>query len=256
MEIRVLGAHNVEAAGTRMMSLLVDGIFVLDAGGVTAALTFAEQAAVRAIFLSHRHYDHLRDVLALGFNNFYSGPLPVYGLPDTLDALKTHLLDGHLYPDLTCRPSPQRPAVTLCPVEPRVAVGIDGYAILPLPCLHSVPTVGYQVTSPQGRSLFYGADAGSGSWREWASAFPDILFVETTVSNRMEALALQGSHLSPRLLRLELLALEERWGYMPQVVIIHMSPFYESEIRAEVRRIAQELMMQVEFAYEGMVINL
>ncbi len=40
MNIRVLGAHNTESRTTRYMSLLVDGILALDAGGLTSSLSF------------------------------------------------------------------------------------------------------------------------------------------------------------------------------------------------------------------------
>ena len=66
MELRVLGAHNMESKETRMESHLIDGVLLLDAGGPTRALTFQEQMGIRAIILSHRHFDHVRDLLPLG----------------------------------------------------------------------------------------------------------------------------------------------------------------------------------------------
>ena len=62
MEIRILGAHNVESANTRLTSLLVDGVLAVDAGALTSSLTFAEQEKVSSILLTHCHYDHVRDV--------------------------------------------------------------------------------------------------------------------------------------------------------------------------------------------------
>ena len=48
MELRVLGAHNMESKETRMESHLIDGVLALDAGGLTRALSFEEQQGMRA----------------------------------------------------------------------------------------------------------------------------------------------------------------------------------------------------------------
>ena len=45
MELRVLGAHNMESKHTRMESHLIDGVLALDAGSITRALSFDEQLA-------------------------------------------------------------------------------------------------------------------------------------------------------------------------------------------------------------------
>ena len=42
MELRVLGAHNMESNHTRMESHLIDGVLALDAGSITRALSFDE----------------------------------------------------------------------------------------------------------------------------------------------------------------------------------------------------------------------
>ena len=73
MELRVLGAHNAESKTTRLESHLIDKVLVLDAGGLTRSLTFEEQAGIRAVILSHRHFDHVRDLLPLGVGLLTSG---------------------------------------------------------------------------------------------------------------------------------------------------------------------------------------
>jgi len=48
------------------MSLLVDEELAIDAGSLASGLTFEEQARLSAVLLSHGHYDHVRDVPAVG----------------------------------------------------------------------------------------------------------------------------------------------------------------------------------------------
>ena len=40
-------------------------------------------------------------------------------------------------------------------------------------------------------------------------------------------------------------------GYLPKVVLIHLSPRFEGEIREEVQRLGEELQVPIEMANEG-----
>ncbi|MEE8420857.1 MAG: MBL fold metallo-hydrolase, partial [Dehalococcoidales bacterium] len=79
MKIKVLGAHNCESSATRLVSLLIDDVLALDAGSLTSSLTFAAQQKLKAILLTHQHYDHIRDVPAIAMNAlFYETNISVY----------------------------------------------------------------------------------------------------------------------------------------------------------------------------------
>ena len=65
MEIRVLGAHMLESRDTRHTCFLIDNVMALDAGSLASALTVSEQAKVAAVLLTHRHFDHIRDLPTL-----------------------------------------------------------------------------------------------------------------------------------------------------------------------------------------------
>ncbi len=53
MKIKVLGAHNTESRNTKYMSLLVDDVLALDAGGLTSSLSFRSQMKIKAVLLTH-----------------------------------------------------------------------------------------------------------------------------------------------------------------------------------------------------------
>ena len=57
MKIQILGAHNIETRETRLTSLLVDGILALDAGSLSSGLSIEDQCEVKAVLLTHRHFD-------------------------------------------------------------------------------------------------------------------------------------------------------------------------------------------------------
>lgn len=252
MEITILGAHNVESANTRLVSILIDGVLALDAGSLTSGLSLGEQERVKSILLTHAHYDHIRDIAALALNNmFFQGTIEVYGPSHTLEVLFSHFLDGSIYPKFTEMPSPERPTVRLHPLEPYEEETIGGYSVLPLPVDHNVAAVGYQV-STEGQSMFYSGDTGLGLSSCWGPVAPQLLIAEATLPNRLEKYAVAGGHLSPGLLKEELVEFRSKKGYLPPVVTIHMSPQFEGEIGSEVEQISRELGASITLACEGM----
>jgi len=257
MELRILGAHNVESRDTRLSSLLIDGVLAVDAGGLTSTLSLEEQAGVKAILLSHYHYDHIRDVAAIGLNNSYSlATTGVYASADTLDVLSRHLINGVLYPRFVDTPFPDRPALRLFPLEPYGAEDIEGYRVLPLPVPHSVPAVGFEIRSPDGKSLFYGGDSGPGCASVWQKVSPQLMVLDVTMPNMLEDYAPRAGHLTPRLLAEELEQFARAKGYLPRIVLVHLSPYYEERIREEVAEFAERLGASITLGWEGMGVEL
>ncbi|MBI4337100.1 MAG: 3',5'-cyclic-nucleotide phosphodiesterase [Chloroflexi bacterium] len=253
MEARVLGAHSRETRDTRAMALLIDGVLALDAGGLTGALTLKEQLGIRAMLLTHRHFDHVRDLLYLALNTFHSGEsLEVFAPPDTVAHLRTHLLDGALFPDFTVRPSPENPRVQLHPAMPYTPFTLLGYTVTPVPMSHGVPATGWLVAPHGGRSLLYTGDCGPGLEAAWDYVAPDFLLVECTFPDRMGDLAAETHHLTPGLLQQALAALAARRGKLPTVVAVHMVPQLVREIARELRKVAQTLGADISIATEGM----
>ncbi len=251
MEIMILGAHHSETATTRLVSILIDDVLAVDAGSLTSALSLPQQEKVKSILLSHHHYDHIRDIPTIALNNYWRS-IKVYGTALTIDILSSYLLDGKIYPKFTERPSRQKPVLRLFTLEPYNVQTIDGYSVLPLPVSHSVPTVGYQITPPGGKSLFYSSDTGPGLSACWDHVSPQLLIINLTLPNRLEDIAIKERHLTPRLLKAELVQFQRSKGYLPPVVVIHMNPQVEEEIRAELEQLANEIGTTITLGYQGM----
>jgi ribonuclease BN (tRNA processing enzyme) len=256
MNIKLLGAHNHESQQTRFATLLIDETLALDAGGLTSSLSFPAQQKLKTILLTHQHYDHVRDVLALAMNLYLSGvTINIYSILPVYDALTTHLFDGKLYPNFFELPPPN-PTIKFTVLEPLKTKQIEGYSILPVPVNHSVPTVGYQITSPDGKVLFYTGDTGPGLTDCWKQISPQLLITELTAPNRFEEFGRESGHFTPNLLKQELISFRELKGYLPEVVTVHMSPRLEKEIAAEIAVVAEELNSPIILGYEGMEISL
>ena len=256
MNVRFLGTHSCESQSAKFVSLLIDGILAIDAGGLTSSLSFEAQQKLKAVLHTHQHYDHVRDIPALGMNFYlHDATINVYSTQPVYDALAAHLLNSELYPNFPEKP-PQNPAIKLNIIESNHAEQIEGYSILATEVNHSVPTVGYQVASPDGKTLFYTADTGPGLAECWKQVSPQLLIIETSWPNRYEDFAKKTGHLTPNLLEQELIALREVKGYLPQVVTVHMSPSLEEEIRAELAVATETLNHPITLAYKGMEIDL
>jgi len=126
MNIRVLGAHNCETQSSKFVSLLVDDTLAIDAGALTSSLSLEAQQKLKAILLTHQHYDHIRDIPAIAMNLFLNGGnINIYSIPPVYDALSTHLLDGKLYPNFLEQPQ-ENPTLKFSAIAPYQAAQIEG----------------------------------------------------------------------------------------------------------------------------------
>jgi len=242
MNIQLLGVHNCESQNTKFISLLIDDTLAIDAGGLTSSLSFPAQQKLKAILLTHQHYDHIRDVPAIAMNFYLCGAtINIYSTQPVYNALTTYLLDGKLYPKF---------------LEHYQTAQIEGYSILAVRVNHAVPTVGYQITSPDGKIVFYTGDTGPGLAGCWENVSPQLLITEVTATNKYEEFAKESGHLTPSLLKQELTSFRKLKGYLPQVVVVHMNPDMEGEIETEIATVAKALNSSITLAHEGMQLHL
>ena len=258
MEIQILGAHQLELKGARLTSLLIDGTLAIDAGGLTSALSLPEQKKIKTVLLTHHHFDHSRDLVTLAANAgyYWQGQLEVYALRYTLDIVTNCLLDGKMYANFLEYPSKEKPTLILEAIEPYSRKTIAGYDVLAVPVKHSVPTVGYQITSSDGKSLFYTSDTTVGISDCWQHISPQLLITEVAGPNKYGDWLKKAGHLCAGFLKEELIQFRQLKGYLPRVIVIHIGNPFEQEIKEEVARVAQELEADISLGYEDMKVTL
>lgn len=256
MKIQILGAHNIESKDSRYISLLIDDILAVDAGALSSSLSQAAQQKLKAVLLTHQHYDHIRDVPALGMNFLlHENTLEICATQATYNVLTANLLNDIIYPNYMTKP-PGKPALRFREMKAGKEESITGYTVLPVPVNHAVPTVGYQITSADGKKAFYTADTGPGLTDTWRQISPDLLIIEVTALNKYHDFALQSGHLTPALLQQELKSFREIKGSLPRIVLVHMNPIDEKGIKEEIAVVARALNTTIRFGHEGMLLRL
>jgi len=208
--------------------------------------------------LTHHHFDHTRDLVTLAANVGYHWrkQLAVYAPRYTLDIVTSCLLDGKIYANFFEYPSKEKPTLMLEAIEPYDRRTIAGYDVLAVPVKHSVPAVGYQMTSSHGKTMFYTGDTTAGISDCWRHVSPRLLITEVAGPDKYEDWLKKAGHLCPKLLREELVQFRQLKRYLPRVIVVHIGNPYEQEIREEVAQVARELEADVNLGYEDMKITL
>ena len=257
MKLQFLGAHNCETPTTGMMCLLVDDRIVLDAGALTRNLPLPSLFDIEAVVLTHGHFDHFRDVPTFAMNLFLNGrSLDIYGSEETRQALSAHILNGTVYAKFFESPE-GAPTLRFHDVAANSPFKLGRYEVLPVSLPHPVPVLGYQLTDADGKKLFYTGDTGAGLSRCFGSINPDFMAVEVTASSKYtEFFSVRNQHLTPETLAQELKAFRKLKGYLPPVACVHMSPFGEAEIAAEIQSLSIELGSTIYLAREGITVTI
>ncbi len=239
MQIRVLGCSGSIAAGSKTTSFLLGTRVLIDAGTGVGDLALDEMAAVEHIFVTHSHLDHVVSIglLADSVVRRRRGcpPIVVHALPQTIEALRTHVFNGVIWPDFTQLPSPAAPILALAPLHVGERVRLDeNHVIEALPAVHTVPAVGYAIHGPAGAWVFTGDTGPNDALWAWAARH-DVkhLVIETAFGDDEAEVAAISAHLCPSLLARELDRLPKSCE-RAQIHITHIKP---GEVDAVMRQI-------------------
>jgi len=214
MKLRILGSAGAELPDFRPPAFLIDDGLLLDAGTIGSVLTEEEQWNIKTIFITHAHLDHIRGIPALADNIIVKNlrhTVDVYATDSVIEALRTHLFNGLIWPDFTCLPSADEPVLRLHPLAPCQALEVGNgapdkhYTLTAIPVHHTVPAVGYCLDH-QGKRLVYTGDTGPTEEIWGYASGADALIVEVSFPNSQEKLSLLTQHLCCSLLEKELAA--------------------------------------------------
>lgn len=236
MKIRILGSNGGIGAQARTTSLLVDHDILIDAGTGVGDLTLPELRVIDHVFLTHSHLDH---VAMLPFLLDTVGadrerPVTVHAQEATLEILRRHLFNNHLWPDFSRIPTPANPFMTFQALPAGSEIKLNGRTIRSIPVNHVVPAVGYLARGAKGCLAFSGDTTVTDEFWKVLNATSDLrhVIIETSFLDEDEELSRISKHLCPSMLVGELGKLKS-----PAMVhITHLMPGREEGIMREIAR--------------------
>lgn len=235
MQIRILGCSGGIGGKLRTTSFLVDDDILVDAGTGVGDLSIEAMANIDHIFITHSHLDHILSIplLADTVIGLRKTPVTVHATRETWQILQEHLFNWKIWPDFTVIPNESNPILRYSEVALGQAVDLDGRVFTPVPALHTVPAVGYHISSGTGSLVFTGDTTNCDALWQVVNQIEDLryLIIETAFGDEEISLARLSRHLSPLLLSVELDKLK-RPGV--QILITHFKPGEAESIMREI----------------------
>lgn len=235
----MLGAFGGKGKNMGTTSLLVSENIIIDAGNILTPLG-GRAKDIDHLFLTHSHLDHVTDIPSLvdAFFAFRDKPLNVYGLDETISALKKHIFNEDIWPDFTKINfvGSDIPSLKFHIIEPHKCYEIDDVRLQTFPTKHTVPSIGY-VIEKENRKLMFTSDTYSTD-EIWNILNRDrkikALIVEVSFTSDLEALAVASLHFTPKILNDELNKLKRE---DLQIYINHLKPAMKHGIISELSQL-------------------
>lgn len=234
--IKILGSHGSRFDGGFTTCIQVNKHTLIDAGNIMHALG-EEALHVNSIFFTHSHLDHIIESAFL-IDNFFAKrikPLRLYGLKETIDAIKKHFFNGEIWPDfskITLHGSDMSAIEFVEIFEQEVYELEDGITLTPVLSNHTVACCGYIIQKEQSGIFFSGDTYKNPLLWEVINKTPSIkaLIIDVSFPSRFDKIAYESKHLTPKLLEEELTLL--RRENFP-IYVNHLKPFYAKQIIEE-----------------------
>jgi ribonuclease BN (tRNA processing enzyme) len=237
VRLRVLGCSGgIGGHQNRTTSFLVDQDILVDAGTGVGDLSLSELSLIDHIFITHSHLDHVNSIAFFvdSVGALRPKPVTVYASAATIEILKKHIFNWDIWPDFTTIPTAEQPFMRYQEIELGKTIMLNGRKITPLPAIHTVPAVGYQLDSGKGSLVFTGDTGPNDALWEVVNTIENLRFliIETAFSNKERSLAELSKHLCPSMLAEELAKFERQ----AEIYITHLKP---SEIELTMQEIEE-----------------
>lgn len=236
MKLRILGCSGGIGSNAETTAMLLDSDVLIDAGTGVGNLSLDELIKIDHIFVTHAHLDHVACIpfLVDTVGSLRTRPIIVHATEATLETLRNHLFNWHLWPDFTKIPNQCSPYMRYEPLALDDAIVLNERRIIPLPANHVVPTVGYQLDSGQASLIFTGDTTTNPALWSIANKIDNLNYViiESAFCNQKRDIAIRSKHLCPSLLAEELEKLERD----AEIFISHLKPGEADVTMAEIQQ--------------------
>ena len=210
-----------------LTTFLVNDRIAIDAGSLGFYKGPQEQAAIRHVFLSHTHMDHIASlpIFLENIAGLTDTPVVLHASEVVQECLRDDLFAGRLWADFLNLNHEGGPFVVLRSLEEGQPIEVEGLRITPIAVNHVVPTLGF-ILQDESSAIVMSSDTGP-TEAIWARArqTPKLkaVFLEATFPNDQQRLADITLHLTPADFLREMQKLPEQ------------TPFYAVHLKARFR---------------------
>lgn len=219
-------------------TFLIDGCIAIDAGTLGLLHPLSRQTAVRQVFLSHCHLDHLATLPLFLDNVLQPGEdcVTVYANEATRECLVNDIFNDRLWPDFLKLSEGDTRFLELEELNSEQPVQIGEHTITPVSLDHNVPTMGFCIENrDHAVGLVYDTSPTERVWEILAAKENlSAVFLECSFPDSHRWLADEASHLCPELFAAELAKL----GRDVDVYVCHIKPQFYDEVVCELGALA------------------
>jgi len=235
-KIKILGAYGTKGSHQETSSFLINDSHVIDAGNLLRSLG-KDAANIDTIWLTHSHLDHIVDIgyILDSYFALRKKPLKLMGLPETLEAIKTHFLNDVIWPDFSKIPLSQTHEMSV--VYESIQTGVkyrldETTSIEAMATTHTAPSCGYIIRKNSSAVLVTADTYINPLLCETIEKYPEItaLVLECSFPSSMKDLALESLHLTPELASQEIKCINREL----KLYFNHIKPVFIEQIKKEI----------------------
>lgn len=221
-----------------LTSYLVNDRVAIDAGSIGFWQGPNEQVAIRHIFISHTHIDHLASLPIFLENvaGMKQGPVAIYASEVVQQSLRQDLFNGRVWPRFLDMTLDGGPFVTLQTLHSSEAVTVEGLRITPVAVDHAVPTFGF-ILEDVATAVVITSDTGPTTeiWTR-ANTTPNLkaVFLEASFPNELSGLATKTKHLTPAGFAAEIAKVSQPARF----IAVHLKAQFRDQVADELLRIS------------------
>ncbi|HVN72701.1 MAG TPA: 3',5'-cyclic-nucleotide phosphodiesterase [Desulfomonilia bacterium] len=233
MKIEILGCSGSIMQGYNTTSILVNSRILIDAGSVVSVLPESMLKEIASVLITHPHIDHIKELPFLVDALFASHThgIRIMGSQRTIEALKVHVFNGLIWPDLAELDVDKSFLSLEC--IPHGWFVLNGIQVKAFTENHIEGSVGY-VIGEEGRYALFTGDTGfhQGLFDVIGDLGDDLkaCFIEASFPNSMGDIAAITQHLTPELIKR---GLNGVLSPSTRVIIYHIKPKYMEEVVSE-----------------------
>ncbi len=237
--LKVLGTGGSKTKTLGTISFQIHEDILVDAGNVMSVLG-RSVIKINHIFITHSHCDHISDLPFIIESYFEKRkkPLTIYGSKETIQSLQSHIFNNEIWPDFSKinLMNKNKQSLIFKVIEENETLLIGDYAITSFKANHVKGSFGFVVMKENSNAYMISGDTyiNDNMWNIIDNN-PKIksLIVECSFPTRLEKLAFDSKHLTPKLLNDGIKKLKRS---DINIFICHIKHSYYKEIKKEIKK--------------------